>query len=797
MRAPLSWLKEFTPLPDDVGAITDALNQLGLEVEAVEEPGREINGVVIARVLGVHPHPDADKLRLVDIEFGVGETQVVCGAPNVVVGMVVAYAGSGATLPGGFTLEPRKIRGVLSDGMLCSSRELGLGEDHDGILDLSQEFESGTDICEAMGLDDVVFDVSITPNRPDAMSIIGIARDLAAHFELEFTLPAHGTGASANGANSQGVTVEVLDEQRCPRFSARRLRVTVGASPDWMQRRLILAGMRPISNVVDITNYVLLERGQPLHAFDASRLAGSTLRVRSAADGETVTTLDGVARILNSEDLLVCSGDDLPQSIAGIMGCAAAEVGEATTEIILEAAYFDPMGISRTSKRLGLRSESSARFERGIDPNAVITGSDRAVELMVEFANARDISETTDRYPATITALEIVLRRDRVNSVLGTALTMEEISALLVPLGIACAAQGSESTMATVPTFRPDITREIDLIEETARRLGLDAIPRTLPSNPDHVGGFSRSQQEHRLVADALVGAGCSEAYTLSLLSERAVEPFGYVALTTVTLTNPLRAEESLLRPAILPGLLGAVAFNAAQGNSDVALFETGHIFRRPNGDAILPDERDHVAAVFAGTRSGRPHDVDRLVDVYDAITAMKTLTDALRLSDVRLEAGEVDGLHSGRTAIVLVDGSVIGHVGEIDTPALGVHSLAAPVVAFELDLGALLLANRLPRRYSPPSRFPSSGVDLAFVVADGVAGADVLETLRAAGAELLEEIRIFDVFRSEALGAGVRSIAFSLRFRSSEKTLTDTEVGEARARCIEAVLAAHGAELR
>ena len=795
MRAPLSWLKEFTPLPDDVGAITDALNQLGLEVEAVEEPGREIKGVVIARVLGLHPHPDADKLRLVDIEFGVGETQVVCGAPNVVVGMVVAYAGSGATLPGGFTLEPRKIRGVLSDGMLCSSRELGLGEDHDGILDLSQEFESGTDICEAMGLDDVVFDVSVTPNRPDAMSIIGIARDLAAHFELEFTLPAPVTGAAGSGG--QGVTVEVLDAQRCPRFTARRLSVTLGASPDWMQRRISLAGMRPISNVVDITNYVLLERGQPLHAFDASRLASSTLRVRLAADGETVTTLDGVSRALTSADLLVCSGDDSPQSIAGIMGCAAAEVGEGTTEIILEAAYFDPMGISKSSKRLGLRSESSARFERGIDPNAVMAGSDRALELMEAFANARLISETTDQYLAPITSPEILLRAARVNAVLGTALSLDQISALLVPLGIACVTRDSASTMATVPTFRPDITREIDLIEETARRLGLDAIPRTLPSNPDHVGGFSRPQQERRLVADALVGAGCSEAYTLSLLSEKALEPFGYDASTSVSLTNPLRAEESLLRPAILPGLLGAVAFNAAQGNPDVALFETGHIFRRPVGDAIQPDERDHVAGVFAGTRSGRPHDVDRPVDVYDAITAMNALTDALRLSDVRLVAGEVDGLHAGRTAIVFVDGSPVGHVGEVDEPALGVHSLSAPVVAFELDLGALLGATRLERRYSTPSRVPASGVDLAFVVADGIAGADVLATLKAAGADLLEEIRVFDVFRSEALGAGVRSIAFSLRFRSNEKTLTDTEVGEARARCIEAVLAAHGAELR
>ena len=305
MRAPLSWLRDFTPLPDDVDAITDALNQLGLEVEGVEQPGAEINGVVVARVLEVHPHPDADKLRLVDVEYGVGETRVVCGAPNVAAGMLVPYAGAGATLPGGFTLEPRKIRGVVSDGMLCSTRELGLGDDHGGIMDLDATLEPGTDICEALGLDDAVFELSITPNRPDAMSIVGIARDLAAHFGLPFTVP----GADRVGAGDGLVPVEVVDAPGCPRFTARALAVTLGPSPEWMQRRLTLAGMRPISNVVDVTNYVLLERGQPLHAFDRHRLPGGGLRIRRASEGETIETLDGVERTLTTADLLVCGAE--------------------------------------------------------------------------------------------------------------------------------------------------------------------------------------------------------------------------------------------------------------------------------------------------------------------------------------------------------------------------------------------------------------------------------------------------------------------------------------------------------
>src|SRR6478609_471890 len=385
MRVPLSWLTDFVPLTAEPRAIAEALDRLGLEVEGLEDQSAEISGVRVARILEVRAHPNADKLQLCDVEFGDGTTTVVCGAPNVAAGMVVAYAPSGATLPGGFTLERRKIRGEVSDGMLCSARELGLGDDHDGILPLRADAELGTDVRDELGLHEVVFDLSITPNRSDAMSVAGVARDLAAHFGLPFTVPEPSVDVSGD---ADDITVVVDAPDRAPRFTARRVGVTMGPSPEWMQRRLTLAGMRPISNVVDVTNYVMLERGQPSHAFDLDRLRGPGLVVRTAEAGETLTTLDDVERTLLPSDLLICDADRRPQAIAGIMGGAEAEVHAGTTGIVLEVAYFTPMGISITSKRLGLRSEASARFERGVDPNGVLRASDRVVELLTEVAAA-------------------------------------------------------------------------------------------------------------------------------------------------------------------------------------------------------------------------------------------------------------------------------------------------------------------------------------------------------------------------------------------------------------------------
>src|SRR6478609_4881215 len=419
MRVPLSWLTDFVPLTAEPRAIAEALDRLGLEVEGVEQPGEEITDVVAAQVLDVVGHPNADKLSLVDVTTGDRVRRVVCGAPNVVPRMVVPYAPSAATLPGGFTLERRKIRGEVSDGMLCSAKEVGLGDDHDGILPLRADAELGTDVRDELGLHEVVFDLSITPNRSDAMSVAGVARDLAAHFGLPFTLPEPTVDVSGD---ADDITVVVDAPDRAPRFTARRVGVTMGPSPEWMQRRLTLAGMRPISNVVDVTNYVMLERGQPSHAFDLDRLRGPGLVVRLAADGETLTTLDDVERQLLPSDLLICDADRRPQAIAGIMGGAEAEVHDATTGIVLEVAYFAPMGISMTSKRLGLRSEASARFERGVDPNGVLRASDRVVELLTDVASAPVGPPAIDEYPNPIERERISVRPARVAAVLGVEL---------------------------------------------------------------------------------------------------------------------------------------------------------------------------------------------------------------------------------------------------------------------------------------------------------------------------------------------------------------------------------------
>jgi phenylalanyl-tRNA synthetase beta chain len=798
VRAPLSWIREFTPVDAPVPDVVAALNQLGLEVEGVEEPGKEIVDVVAARVLDVSRHPDADKLTLVDVDFGAGQTRVVCGADNVVPGMVVPYARAGARLPGGFALERRTIRGQVSDGMLCSARELDLGDDHSGILALDGATEPGVDVRDALGLDDVIFDLAITPNRPDAMCIVGVARELAAHFNLPLEIPE--PHAAVDGQVPNDITVVIDAPDRCPRYLGRVARVASGDSPAWMRQRLVKAGMRPISNVVDVTNYVLLERNQPLHAFDLARLGGRGIVVRLAEDGEHITTLDGVDRELTAADLLICDADRTPQAIAGIMGGSTSEVSESTTEILLESAYFERMGIARSSKRLKLRSESSARFERGIDPDAVARNAERAMELLVDVAGARVSPDAEDVYPAPVAVDPIRVRTSRVNAVLGTELDAEEVWDALAPLGIELDDGGDADTLVAVPpTFRPDLEREIDLVEEVARRVGFARIGRTLPDTHGQVGALTRRQRERRLVADTLVGLGLSEAITLPLVSPADLDRAGAPLDQVVRASNPLRADESVLRTRILAGLLRAVAFNRSHGLGDVALFEMGHVFAAPDADGAgpLPDEPEHVALALAGSVQRRPVEHDRVVDVYDAVDAVRVVADALDVVGLDVHAGDVDGFRPGRAARVVVGSSELGVVGEVADAVLDALGLERPVVAAELSLDALLAAPRRERSFVAPSRFPASTIDLAFVLDDSVPAADLQQTLRYAVGDVLEDVRAFDEFRSDALGSGRRSLAFALRLRAPDRTLTDTEVAALRQRAIDAVAEAHGAELR
>jgi phenylalanyl-tRNA synthetase beta chain len=797
MRAPLSWIREFTPVDAPVPDVVAALNQLGLEVEAVEEPGTEIVDVVAARVLDVTRHPEADKLTLVDVDYGAGQTRVVCGATNVVAGMLVPYARAGAQLPGGFKLERRTIRGQVSDGMLCSARELDLGDDHSGILALDGTAEPGADVRDLLGLDDVILDLAITPNRPDAMCIVGVARELAAHFKLPLEVPEPRAPVDVQVANDITIAIEAPD--RCPRYHGRVARVALGDAPTWMQQRLVKAGMRPINNVVDVTNYVLLERNQPLHAFDLSLLGGRGIVVRLAREGERITTLDGVDRELTAADLLICDAEREPQALGGIMGGSTAEVSDATAEILLESAYFERMGIARSSKRLKLRSESSARFERGIDPDAVARNAERAMELLAEVAGARVAPGAEDVYPVPVTVQPIRVRTSRVNAVLGTALDAEEVWDALGPLGIDLDDGGDADTLVAVPpTFRPDLEREIDLVEEVARRIGFASIGRTLPDTHGQVGALTRRQQERRVAADALVGLGLSEAITLPLVSPADLDRAGAPLDRVVRASNPLRAEESVLRTRILAGLLRAVLFNRSHGLGDVALFEMGHVFAAPTrSDAPLPDEPEHVALALAGSVRRRPIEDDRAVDVYDAVDAVRVVADALGVVGLDFDPADVVGFRPGRAARVVVAASEVGVVGEVSGTVLDALGLEPPVVAAELSLDALLDAPRRDGAFRAPSRFPASTVDLAFVLDESVPAARVQQTLREAVGDVLEDVHVFDDFRSDALGAGRRSLAFALWFRAPDRTLTDTEVAALRQRAIDSVTKTHGAQLR
>ncbi|HMF04693.1 MAG TPA: phenylalanine--tRNA ligase subunit beta [Acidimicrobiia bacterium] len=795
MRAPLSWIRDFTPVEASTDDLVAALNQVGLEVEGVDEPGRDVRGVVAARVLGVGEHPNADKLTLVDVDFGNGSTRVVCGAQNVATGDVVPFAPAGAHLPEPFgVLERRKIRGVESDGMLLAPDELGLGDDHEGIVHLDGTTLPGADVRELLGLDDVIFDLAITPNRPDAMCVVGVARELAAQFGLPFDVP--WPAAPTDRGVTSDITVRIEAPDRCPRYLGRVAQVTMGESPAWMAQRLVKAGMRPISNVVDVSNYVLLERNQPLHAFDLDRLDGRGILVRRARPGEHITTLDGVDRELTDEDLLICDAVGAPQAIAGIMGGGASEVSDGTSAILLEAAYFERMGIARSSKRLKLRSESSARFERGIDPNGVADNAERAMELLAEVAGARVAADSVDEYPQPVHPARIHVRTSKVNGVLGTRLSDAEILDALRPLGVEVDGGGDDIT-AVAPTFRPDLEREIDIVEEVARRIGFASIGRTVARPRDQIGGLTRRQRERRVVADALVGAGLSEAVTIPLVAPGDLERAGAPLDRLVEAANPLRAEESVLRTQILPGLLRSVAHNHARGLADAGLFEIGRVFYAPAAGAVLPDEPTHLAVALAGAVHRRPVEPDRPVDGFDAVDALRAVLDALEIGAGRTEAADRPGFEPGRAAAVVVDDRDIGVVGELDAALLRSLELIPPVVGFELDLGRLLDARRRDRMFRPPSPYPPSTIDLAFVVAEDAAAGAIAGTLHAAAGDLLEEVRLFDVFRSQALGEARKSLAFALRFRARDHTLTDDEVGEVRRGCVDAVVREHSAELR
>jgi phenylalanyl-tRNA synthetase beta chain len=800
MKVLLSWLQDFAPIEGDPLEIGQHLSDLGMAVEQLEALGEGLDGIVVARVLATRAHPNADKIQLVDVDAGDGEAlQVVCGAFNMRLGDLVPLATVGAVMPSGPEIGRRKVRGEWSNGMLCSAREIGLGGDHAGIFILPPGIaEPGTPFADAMGIErDVLYDLEVNPNRPDAMSVAGVARDLAARLRLPFNLP-NPQVEEVGGKHVDSIRIDVLDPDLCGRFSARVLQgVTVGPSDSAIARRLSLLGMRPINSLVDVSNYVMLELGQPNHPYDLAKVRGGGLRVRRARPGESLMTLDDVERTFTADDLLICDGYDTPVGIAGIMGGADTEIDSMTTDVLLEMAWFQPMAIARTSRRLRLRSEASARFEKGTDPEVIELAHARFAELLAP-SGARLEAGMVDVRGELPVREPIRVRTDRLNRLLGTELTSGQSTELLTPIGFASEPVGGATgdpgadLEVTVPSWRYDSSSEIDVVEEVARLYGYSRIGRSVPTSA-HTGRLSDRQLERRRLRSLLVGRGLSEAMPLPFLAPGDLERCGLPG-DGIEITNPLVKEESILRTSLLPGLVKALATNAARRNTGVGLWEIGHVFRRygaPAGglnapDEALPDEREMLGVALGGR------------DAAEAVREWRAVAEVLGVAGVQIEDGFVRGLHPTRSArLVGSAGRPVGAVGEIDPAVLEEHGIGERVGWLEVDLDVAAGVPHRERIYRPVSIYPSSDVDLAFEVDDAVPATAIEAALRSAAGDNLAALRLFDVYRGPGIAEGRRSLAYALRLDAIDHTLTDDEVAEIRRRCIEVVESAYPATLR
>lgn len=784
MKIVHSWLQDLVPVGSsaaDIDAVADTLTHLGLAVEDVKRVGTSVPGVITARVLRTERHPDAAKVHRVFVDAGDGvERHVWCGAFNMSAGDVVPLATPGTEMPDGRRIEPRPILGIDSAGMLCSARELGLGDDHSGILLLHPDTALGVSYGEALGLvEEVVYDLDVLRNRPDCWGHLGVARDLAAAMSVALV---DGPDAIEPTGDVRAAPVVLVDADRCARFTTVVISgVQVGTSPDWMARRLVAAGMRPINNVVDISNYVMLETNQPNHAYDADALSDG-FRVRRALAGERLVTLDDVERTLDSDDLLICDGRDRPIGLAGVMGGSDTEIRDTTTSLVLEVAWFEPTWIMRTAQRHGLRSEASARFERGVDPY----GIDRAVARFVELLRLScpslvvhhgAVDERSEALPP-VTA-EVPVRAARVNAVLGTDLAVSQMALLLDSIGYHSTLQ-DEVLLVAVPSWRPDSVGEIEIIEEVARCHGYGRIARTVPKSVVH-GSLSAAQRRRRQVRDVLHGLGVSEAMPNPFLAEGAHDRAGLPG-DVVRLVNALVADEPVLRRSLRPGLLTAIAYNESYRSSGVSLYEIGHVY--PPGDGDLPDEYEALAVVYAGR------------DATAAVETWRVLSRALGWG-ARLDQSQVpDGLHPARSAVLSVGRDVIGVVGEVHPDVLDAFGVSERVAILELHLGRLLALEPKPASWRPVSKYPSSDLDLAFLVPDDVPAERVDKAIRQAAAALLGDLRLFDVYRGAGVDAGQRSLAYRVRLQAADRTLTDDDVAGVRARA-EAAVAKLGGVLR
>ncbi len=804
MRVPLAWLRSYCDPGLSAEDIAERLDLTGTELERIERIGVPSDeGFVVGKVLAADKHPDADRLTVCQVDTGTGqERTIVCGAPNVAAGQTVAVALPGATMPDGTELGEAELRGVRSSGMILAEDEVGIGDLHEGIMVLADDLAAGSPLNRALPISDEVLELEITPNRPDCLSVYGVARELHAATGAELAPDPAARDAQGSGGDvaEDHASVEVADPDICLRFTARVFEdVKIGPSPEWLKQRLTAAGQRPISNVVDITNYVMLATGQPLHAFDLDAVRGSRIVVRRAEAGERMVTLDGNEREFGADMALVCDAEG-PSGIAGVMGGQVSEVSDGTTRVLMEAATWVGPNILRTSKALGLRSEASTRFEKQLHPESAASAQRLAARLMVELCGARLVPGTIDAYPEPAQPRVVGLRPARVERLLGESIPSADIERILTTLGFEV-----DGERVRVPYWRDaDVQREADLIEEVVRIHGLDKLPITLPARERAVGRLTPPQRLRRRLEDALRDRGMHEIVAFSFTSGEALDKLRLADQPALSLANPLSEDGSVMRPLLLPGLLDAARRNAAHGAGGLSLFESAHVYS-PGEPQEVPEgspagatparERQHLAGLLAqgapgGWRSPAPE-----TDFYAAKGLVEALLRAAGL-ELRVEPGARPFLHPGRAAEAsLANGGRVGWIGELH-PVVAREWDLEGASAFELDFDALAEAAPGPVAYSDVTRFPAVLQDIAVIVAQSVSADQVMAAVREGAGELLAGAEVFDVYEGEQVGDGNRSLALRLEFRAPDRTLTDDEVA-ARRGAIESALGGIGGRLR
>jgi phenylalanyl-tRNA synthetase beta chain len=799
MLISLKWLSDYVDCPLCAERIADGLTMAGLEVESLSLRYPQLNNVLSVRIEAVEPHPNASRLKICVVSGPDGPLRIVCGAPNAQAGSIVPLALPGAELPGGIIREA-KVRGELSKGMLCSQKELGLGEDQSGIWILPSGTPVGVPLDEALGIRDYLMEVAITPNRGDCLSVIGVAREVAALSNTSLKYP-------SISVNEADVPIETLtsvtleDFKGCPRYCARVIRgLKTGPSPEWLKNRVEALGIRSISNIVDVTNYVMMEFGQPLHAFDFDRLREHRIVVRKAEPGERFVTLDGVERDLPENAVMICDGVG-PVAVGGVMGGLNSEIGPDTRDVLIESAYFDPLSIRRTGKRLGLNTESSYRFERGIDPEGVLRALDRAAGLMLEVGGGTAAAGRIDVYPKPIKAPEIILRVARTNRLLGTGLSSSDMQKMLERIEMRVEELDSDRLRVTAPGFRGDITREIDLCEEIARLSGYDAIPVTSPVATVEAASFDPHQRARRELKDLLAGAGFFEVINYSFISSESIGKLGYPQddpkMAPVRLKNPLSDEQSVMRTTLLPGLFQNARYNLDHRSENFRIFELSKIFL-PRKDDLLADEPHHLAGVLAGKRVPQGLYSCGDLDFTDVKGVVEAVFRFMRIDDVRFLAESLPPwLDSGASACVFARGERVGELGRVHSRVLEAFDFKRPVFAFRLDFDKLFaLMGPLPVYRGLP-KFPPVARDMALIADGKIPVQEPFDFIRSLNEPLLESVEIFDIFKSDQLGADKKSIGYRLTYRASDRSLTDEEVNVLHAGLVGKVTAKFEVSLR